>query len=400
MPAVVIADAGVAGPAGAQALHDAGHRVRPAGGRRVLLAPITITPSKPLTPSHLKGLLWTDVMYRATRPLAEVRYRYSHTTYHPTEQTLGFWEFLDRTQGDAAYQDLTEQEIGDHYVAFRAAGERAAARSLRPYADAVEQGWVHPASARILELWSEQYRALGLHDPGLRAHQPPGLGLDEMLDGLAARGLCLDHRRIGGPVHLDLTRHGLPLRQIVTADGRPNYLACALRELVPLAGDFDEIVLLYDPELDPDYQLLERILADLGPTVRRVPVGRVPIDGSIRSARHGGWGHHHAGPLLTAALAEYDGPAVRLGMRLYFIAVLGPGQEQSFRPELLRQCLGRAQRLLATGESGQLGTPALAGLLGRHRRDHTYVDPYRLTTSLLGKRAPAPSPELLTEVFV
>ncbi|MFJ9516801.1 hypothetical protein ACIRPK_00785 [Kitasatospora sp. NPDC101801] len=371
------------------------------GPRRVLLAPITITPSKPLTPSHLKGLLWTDVMYRATRPLAEVHYRYSHTTYHPTEQTLGFWEFLDRTQGDTDYRDLTEQQIGDHYVAFRAAGERASARALRPYADAVDQGWVHPASARILDLWTGQYRALGLYDPGLRAHQPPGHGLEEMLAGLTARGMCLDHRRLDGPVHLDLTRHGLPLRQIVTADGRPNYLACALRELVPLAAGFDEIVLLYDPELDPDYQLLERVLSDLGPTVRRVPVGRVPIDGSIRSARHGGWGHQHAGPLLAAALAEHDGPAVRLGMRLYFIAVLGPGQGQSFRPELLRQCLTRAQRLLSTGGFGAEADPAaLAGLLGRHRRDHTYIDPYRLTSSLLGKRAAAPSRELLTEVFV
>jgi hypothetical protein len=59
--------------------------------RRVLLAPVTVTPTKPLTPSHLKGLLWTDVMYRATAAVADVTYRYSHTTYNQTEQTLGFW---------------------------------------------------------------------------------------------------------------------------------------------------------------------------------------------------------------------------------------------------------------------------------------------------------------------
>lgn len=72
---------------------------RPRSGRRkVLLAPVTVTPAKPLTPSHLKGLLWTDVMFRATAPLADVTYHYSPTAYHLTEQTLGFWEFLDRTQ--------------------------------------------------------------------------------------------------------------------------------------------------------------------------------------------------------------------------------------------------------------------------------------------------------------
>ncbi|MFC8451554.1 hypothetical protein [Kitasatospora sp. NPDC057223] len=366
--------------------------------RRVLLAPITVTPSKPLTPSHLKGLLWTDVMYRATQPLAHVTYRYSHTTYHPTEQTLGFWEYLDRTQGDTDYADLSEEQIGAHYVAFRAETDRPPAHHLQPYHDAVEQGWVHPASARILRLWAGHYRSLGLHDPGLQAHQPPGLALDEAFATLRAHGMCLDQRPFGGPVHLDLTRHGLPLRQIVTRDGRPNYLACALRELIPLARDFDEIVLLYDPELDPDYQLLERVLTALGPTVRRIPVGRVPIDGRIRSARHGGDPGHHAAALLTAAHADHDADAVRLGMRLYFIAVLGPGQQQSFRPDLLRQCLGRAQRLLAAAAPAD---PAhLAGLLGGHRRDHTYVDPYRLTSALLGKRRAAPARDLLTEVFV
>lgn len=363
---------------------------------RVLLAPVTVTPSKPLTPSHLKGLLWTDVMYRATRPLAHVTYRYSHTTYHLTEQTLGFWEFLDRTRGDTDYDDLSEEDIGDLYVAFRAA-PRPSPRALRPYAEAAEHGWVHPAATRVLTLWSGHYARLGLHDPGLLRHQPPGLGLDAALERLADLGMCLDQRAVGGPVHLDPTRHGLPLRRLVTPDGRPNYLACALRELLPLAADFDEIVLLYDGELDPDYQLLERVLTALGPRVRRVPVGRVPIDGHIRSARHGGWQGLHAGALLDAA-AGHDPAAVRLGMRLYFIAVLGPGRQQSFRADLLAQCLRRAERLLETAEHGR--PRPLAELLAPHRKDHTYVDPYRLTAGLLGKRRAAPALDLLATVFL
>src|SRR5439155_21972953 len=116
-------------------------------------------------------------------------------------------------------------------------------------------------------------------------------------------GMCLDHRDLGGPIYLDLTSFGLPLRQIVTADGRANYLACALRELLPLAPDYDEVVLLYDRELDADYQLLARALAASGPEVRRVPIGRVPIDGRIRSTRHGGWHGHTAADLLAGAAA-------------------------------------------------------------------------------------------------
>ncbi|MFK8910827.1 hypothetical protein, partial [Streptomyces sp. YS-3] len=290
-----------------------GARRRPGPGAaarpRVLLAPVTITPSKPLMPSHLKGLFWTDVMYRATACLADVDYRFSHTTYHLTEQTLAFWEFLDRTQGDTGYAELTEDDIGSLYVRHRAAKDPVPAAALRPYADAVEHhGWVHPAATRVLELWRGHYAGLGLHDPGLLDHQPPGLGLEEALEHLRARGLCLDHRGLGGPVYLDLTRHGLPLRQIVTADGRPNYLACALRELLPLAPHYDEVVFLYDRELDPDYQLLARVLGPLGPVVHRVTVGRVPVDGRIRSARSGGWRGVDANALLDAARADHDEP--------------------------------------------------------------------------------------------
>ncbi|MEU1071654.1 hypothetical protein ABZ404_03285 [Streptomyces sp. NPDC005878] len=370
-----------------------------AARRRVLLAPVTITPSKPLMPSHLKGLFWTDVMYRATACLAEVDYRFSHSTYHLTEQTLAFWEFLDRTQGDTGYAELTEDDIGSLYVRHRAAEDRVPAAALRPYADAVEHHeWVHPAATRVLELWRSHYARLGLYDPGLLDHQPPGLDLEEALEHLRARGLCLDHRAVGGPVYLDLTRHGLPLRQIVTADGRPNYLACALRELLPLAPHYDELVFLYDRELDPDYQLLARVLGPLGPDVHRVTVGRVPVDGRIRSARAGGWQGLDAAALLDAARADHGEAAIRLGMRLYFIATLGPGQAQSHRPDLLRQCLGRAERLLAGAPD--TAEPALPARLGVHRRDHTYVDPYRLTTSLLGRRRPAPARDLLREVFL
>lgn len=373
------------------------------GRPRVLLAPVTVTPCKPLTPSHLKGLLWVDVMYRATARLADVTYRYSPTTYHPTDQTLGFWEYLDHTLGDTDYSRLTEEEIGELYVGYRAAGRPTPVSALGPYLDAIENhGWVHPAGARVLELWSAQYARLGMHDSGLVEHQPPGMALDEVLDRLGPLGLCLDMREYGGPVYLDATRYGLPLRQIATARGRPNYLACALRELIPLVPGYDEVVLLHDPELGPDYQLLQRVLSALGPVVRRVPVGRVPIDGRIRSARHGDWRGHSAGALLEALGADHDDAALRLGTRLYFIATLGPGDQQSFRPDLLRQCVIRAERMLS-GHGGPADPPGggLTGFLARQRAPHAHaVDPYRLTSGLLARRRPAPLHELLPAVFL
>ncbi|MDH6113612.1 hypothetical protein P3T36_005225 [Kitasatospora sp. MAP12-15] len=384
-----------AAAAAAEPAYAAGDRPR----HQVLLAPVTVTPSKPLTPSHLKGLLWTDAMYRATAQLADVTYRYSHTTYDRTEQTLGFWEYLDRTADCLDYSTLSEEQIGELYVGYRAEGSRPSAAQLHPYAEAVEHhGWVHPASARILELWTSHYARLGMHDPGLLAHQPPPGGLDEVIALLSVRNLCLDLRESGGPVYLDGTRYGLPLRLIVSSDGQPNYLACALRELVPLAPDFDEVVLLYDSELEPDYILLQRILGELGPEVRRVTLGRVPIDGRIRSARHGGWHDHTAGAVLAEAGADHDQDAVRLGLRLYFIATLGPGAGQSFRRDLLHQCCTKAARLI---EAARATAPApVADTIARHRGNHLFVDPYRLTSSLLGRRSPAPTAELLSAVYL
>ena len=359
----------------------------------VLLAPVTITPAKPLTPSHLKGLLWTDVMFRATGLVADVTYRCSHTTFHPCEQTVGFWEYLDRTLGDTDYSTRSEVEIGELYVRYRADEYRAPFAAHRPYLDAIERhGWVHPASARVLRLWSEHYARLGMHDPGLREHQPPGLSFEDMIIELSTQGMCVDLREHGGPVYVDATRFGVPLRQIMAADGRPNYLACALRDLVPLAPKYDEVVLLYDRELEPDYLLLQRILSQLGATVHRVGIGRVPIDGRITSSRHGGWHNHTAGALLGAAAKQFDESAVRLGMRLYFIAMLGPGSTDSFRHDLVHRWLNRANRLLST-------LSELPADLTAHRGDHLFIDSYRLTSSLLARHGHHPSRALLEEVF-
>lgn len=380
---------------------DAAPRSLPAastGRPRILLAPVTITPSKPLTPSHLKGILWTDVMYRACKLSADVDYRAAHTCYHQTEQTLGFWDFLDREVGDADYGELDEQQIGALYMRFRAAGQRPSSEALYPYAAAVEQGWVHPAATRVLELWRAHYAVLGLHDPGLTRTQPPGYSLAEAIDRLGSAGILLDHRALGGPVFLDLTAEGKPLRQIVGADGRPNLMACALRDLLPLAPRYDEVVLLHDPELTADYQLLARALARCGAVPRTVAVGRVPIDGRIASAREGGWQDVTADRLLPRLAGCFDASALRLGARVYFIAVLGPGDRQSFREDLLVHTVTRAQRMLAAAP--ERSAHSLSELAARHRGAHHFTDPYRLTAALLTRHGPRPALDLLREVFL
>lgn len=365
---------------------------------RVLIAPVTVTPTKALTPSHLKGLLWVDVMYRATSLTAETDYRYSNTTYHTTAQTLGFWEYLDRTFGDIDYSEHTESDLGELYVRYQAEAERAPAAALRPYLRAVEEtGWVHPASERLLRLWTGYYARLGLHDPGLTEIQQPALSLAGLMDALAEAGLLLDCRATGGPVYLDATRHGLPLRQILSPSHAPNYLTGALRELVPLAGAYDEIAVVYDRELTGDYVLLQRVLGVLGGNATRVPIDRVPIDGVVRSSRYGGW-QACTVPALLEACDTGEPDVLRLGMRLYFLAVLGKDTSQSFRAEKLRQCMDRARRLLA-GDSPRLADAELTAYLGALRGSSLHVDPYRLVCGLLARHGKPPVADLVERVL-
>ncbi|CAM5342245.1 hypothetical protein STENM36S_03790 [Streptomyces tendae] len=70
-------------------------------------------------------------------------------------------------------------------------------------ARADRDGWIHPAGLRMLQLWQAQLDLLGVGGLGLAADRPLATTAGTMLDTLAARGLLIDHRRYGGPVHLD-----------------------------------------------------------------------------------------------------------------------------------------------------------------------------------------------------
>ncbi|MGH2954043.1 MAG: hypothetical protein ACRDK9_08490 [Solirubrobacterales bacterium] len=364
------------------------------------LAPVTITPTKPLTPSHVKGLLWLDVMRKGTSELVETAYVWNSRTPCLSAQTLAFWEYLDRTVGEAAWDRCTERELGELYVRCHAQAEPPGFDALRPYLDRVEaEGWTHPASRRLIDLWLEQLGLLAIEDPGMAVDRAPGLSAADALDLLDERGLLVDHRRFGGPAYVDGARWGLPLRQLVGEDGHANYVLAVLRELIPLIGRHDRFLLAFDEELAEDYVLIDRVLCELGASVSRLALGRVPIDGAIRSSRHGGWEGHTLADLSRLCLEQFDLPAYRLGMRIYFIAILKRSSPQSFRPELLRRSLLRAQRIIETPGSGSGDDDYLAFLRDK-LADGGYVDPHRLTTSLLDRHRRVPTERLVRSVFL
>lgn len=355
----------------------------------LVVAPVTITPTKPLTPTHVKGFLWTDVLARTSAFVTGVRLVWNNRMATVTTQSTAFWRYLDLTEPDTDWSREPEARIGQRYVAFHSEPRETDRRALEGYLARADDGWLHPAARRMLDRWRAELELLGVHDPGLAEDRPLAASAEATTAALAERGLLIDHRRFGGPVHLDGARWGMPLRQLIGNDGPPNYLLPILRELIPLSRPGLTFLLVHDEGLTADYLLLERVLTEFGARVARLPLSRVPIDGTVRSSRYGGW----SGATLAdlSSVRGTAGPdAYRLGMRLYFIAVLQRTSAQSFRMPLLRRCVGHAARLLGrelVDESPEAAAEALATALSRCRTRPGHVDPYRLTTSLLGPRA-------------
>lgn len=358
----------------------------------LVVAPVTITPTKPLTPTHVKGLLWTDILVKASALAGRVRLLWNDRMATLTTQSTAFWHYLDRTEPDTDWSGESAALIGERYVRFHAAGGQSDTRAVGAYLDRIDaSSWIHPAGRRVLDSWRAELDLLGVGDLGLGEDRPLAAAADTTLEALADRGLLLDHRRFGGPVHLDGTRWGLPLRQVVGSDGHANYLLPILRELIPAIGPGRVFLLVFDDGLAADYLLLERVLAAFGGRSVRLAFSRVPIDGTVRSSRYGGWRGATLSD-LSAVTGSADRDAYRLGMRLYFAGVLPRRSAQPFRMPVLRRCVGRAARLLTRTPVAGDGRPPEA-TLSRYRDPNGYVDPYRLTTSLLS-RVPV-APELL-----
>jgi hypothetical protein len=360
----------------------------------IIVAPVTITPTKPLTPTHVKGLLWTDVLVKATSMLAPTRLVWNPRLSNLTTQTTAFWAHLDTTEPDTDWGAESEAALGERYVAFHRGGVMPEPRALDPYFERVEtEGWIHPAAARLLACWQGELELLHVPDPGLTAVAPLGWGADRTLAELAARDLLIDHRRLGGPLYLDGARWGMPIRRLIGADGHANYLLPILRELLPLVGGDRLFVLIYDEGLHGDYLLLERVLDLFGAASTRLSLSRVPIDGKVVSSRHGGWTGSTLADISHTCGSAGPG-AYRAGMRMYFAGMLDRRSAQSFRMDLLRRCVGRAARLL---EADAPDDPEFGKALRAITPDG-YVDPYRLTVSLLG-RHPAPLHRRLREIY-
>lgn len=330
-----------------------------------LYAPVGITPTKPLTPSHLKGVLLLDFMRRFEGLFAPGTVWHNRRPWDISLQTIRFWDYLDREHGGVDFSTMSEGDIGALYIDCHRAGALPAADRVAAYTGRIEaEGYVHAASHRILELWGEVFATLGLAREALFHSAPFGFDQEAVLARLHAQDMVLDQRRFGGGVYLDLTDEGRPLRVLVSEDGLSNYLLAILRDLLACAPRHDIVCLYHDSGIQRDYEALARVLERLGVRCRRIGFTRVPVDGQVLSAKQGGWERYTAALLLERVAGGANCAEIRLGFRLYFLHALGLRQPASYSDEGLGECLERARRLLAVHEPAPL-TAADRAALGR-----------------------------------
>ncbi|MGN6151762.1 MAG: hypothetical protein ACTHOH_07080 [Lysobacteraceae bacterium] len=314
-----------------------------------LYAPVGITPTKPLTPSHLKGVLMLDAMHRIEGLFAPGTLWHNRRPWDISLQTIRFWDHLDRECAGTDFSTMGEGDIGALYIACHRAGALPTAERVAAYARRIEaDGYVHPASQRILDLWGDVFDTLGLPRDALVHSAPFALDAEAVLARLAAHGMLLDQRGFGGGVYLDLTDEGRPLRVLMSEHGLPNYLLAILRDLLDQAPRHDTLCLYHDTGIQRDYETLSRLFERLGLRCRRVGFTRVPVEGLVLSAKQGGWAQHTGARLLSRVAGGASVAEIRLGFRLYFLHALGLRQPDDYSDAGLAACLERARRILAT----------------------------------------------------
>lgn len=316
-----------------------------------LYAPVGITPTKPLTPSHLKGALLLDFMQRFEGLFSPGAMWHNRRPWDISLQTIRFWDYLDREHAGVDFGAMDEGDIGALYIECHRNGALPTADRVAAYAHRIEtEGYVHAASRRILDLWGEVFLALGLARDALFHSAPFGLDQEAVLARLRAHDMVLDQRRFGGGVYLDLTDEARPLRVLISEQGLPNYILAILRDLLDCAPRYDQVCLYHDANIQRDYEALARVFERLGVRCRRVGFTRVPVEGLVLSAKQGGWEQYTGARLLKRVAGGASGPEIRLGFRLYFLHTLGLRQPDNYSDAGLGECLERARRLLAAHE--------------------------------------------------
>ncbi|HEU4728920.1 MAG TPA: hypothetical protein VFT22_13545 [Kofleriaceae bacterium] len=319
-----------------------------ATGARSLVFGVGFSPTKPLLPTHLKGLIWLDLALRATRAVVPVDCIANATRalWDATIQCIRFWAALDAdpaTSSPRYFDDKDDTWIGEEYVRKSRAPAEVSPELLAAYRGRLERGWTHPSARRILEHWQAQYEVMGITTPRAEltsAAAPPSA---EIVEQLRRLDCAIDLRPWSGGVYVDATAAGLPLRPLIDELGRENYLMQILGVVLGLAGAYDRISILYDAPTALDFRIVAQVLSRLGKRALLIEAERIDTPGIAGTSRAGGWKPCTCAAILERYVPRYPLEVVRLGLRLYFIMYVPLASKAEFSYDLLDRAMRKAR---------------------------------------------------------
>ena len=289
---------------------------------RYVIYPIHIAPTKPLTPTHIRHLLYVDCLYRGLQAKGiDVIYPYNRLRMDVTPQVLKLEQYIESKQLAVS----NAEEVGNVYVQMTnesyALSQGKITEMRKEREDSLSGNSYYKA---ILPEWVEQHSFLRMYNPGLTQAVPFDISLEEVIEKLKEISMVLDSRKQGENVYIDLTDEGIKLRHFCSSVlSDYNYLGTMLRELLALRKNGDVFVFVFDDELLGDFFILQRVLERLGHKVYKIQTNRILLEGKALSSRHGGWEKYSLGRVLSFLQDKgYTQDEIALGLRLYYLGFI------------------------------------------------------------------------------
>lgn len=308
--------------------------------------PIGITPTKPLTPTHVKGLLHFDALTRLHRAIEPIGVVHNRRVWDMSLQTARFWTYLDLHHGELDFDSLSEKQIGNLYVQFSRDGTEIPTATLETMIAKVESdGYVHPSARRVLQGWVSHLQRIGLDTGLLTESSELGISAQDILSKLSTLGELIDQREFGGGVLWTARAGQGATRTLISEQGLPNYVVALLRQAHDLAQGFKTVHLFYDLSVERDFMLIEDFLQAFGIQANRIGFPRMTSNGQALSFRADA-NVVTLGEMIGRYENDYPDLCIALGLRLYFLFLSGLRKSFDFSWEGLDEALRMAQALL------------------------------------------------------
>lgn len=312
---------------------------------KTALFPVGITPTKFLTPTHVKGILQIDLYRRLLMVSGHVDLIYNRRIWDSSLQTLHLWNQLNQTESGRSFETTSDLEISKLYsLASKAKPvDISPRRALQERV--VRDGYIHPVSIRITEIWAQQLSRIGIDSDFLSTSQPL-TPFDTVLDEIRRCSYLLDYDAIGGGAYLDMTDQNFALRQLRSKTGEYNYLVPMISVVRQLTISYERVILCCDISVTRDFQLLQKMFETKDTKLELKLINRVSLDGRDLSSKEGIPYRFSFAQSIEPFFHDYTRADIRLGLLLYFLHAIPPKGGRDFNQEELAEQIALAATVL------------------------------------------------------